>query len=538
MSKRMISVFAAILFAFSGLLMRLYRLANGEWKEAASNQAKVTVTLARARGTIYDRNGVPLTNASSRYKASVISTPEALASLAQLLPSEEWQQLRERLQSGKPVVTDLDGAVSMADGVTLALSPVRYQEEQLASHVLGYVSDDGTHGVCGIEKAYDEWLLTCGGEASVTYETDGRGQVLAGGKVEVSNTLAAAKAGLVLTLDASIQRAVECRCAPLLKKGAVVVTDPTNGDVLALASFPSFQPTRLATYLTAEDQPLFNRATAAYNCGSVFKILSTVTALEAGIPATQTFSCSGRLRVGRNVINCHHTLGHGRQTLSAAFINSCNPYYIQLVRQAGSSHLYRMATSLGFGSSLTLCDGYTTAASVFPTAGELLQPTTLANVSFGQGSLTATPLHIAQLTASVVTDGSFYPLRLVKATVDAVGNQTEMPLKAPVRLYSGSNAALLREMMRGVVEEGNGKAARPNYGGAGGKTGTAETGWKTENGSLMIQSWFTGFYPAENPQYVVTVLSEDAETTDCQAAPVFKTVCDELYKLLDKSTNK
>ena len=535
MSKRMIGVFAAILFAFSGLLTRLYRLAESEWREAASGQAKVTVTIARARGTIYDRNGVALTNATSQYKAAVVSTPEALASLSALLPDEEWQVLREQLQSGKPVVTELGEQVSIASGITLALPPVRYQEEQPAAHVIGYLGNDGVHGVCGIEKAYDEWLITCGGEARVTYETDGRGQVLSGGKVEVHNSLSAAKAGVVLTLDAAIQRAVELRCAPLLKKGAVVVVDPKNGDVLALASFPEFSPTHLADYLAAEDEPLFNRATAAYNCGSVFKILSTVTALESGVPSTQSFTCKGSLRVGTNVIRCHHTLGHGTQTLRTAFINSCNPYYIQLAREAGSSNLYRMATSLGFGSSLHLADGYATAPSVFPTATELLQPAALANLSFGQGSLTATPLHIAQMTAAVVTGGSFHPLRLVKSTIAADGDESEIPLEPPVRLFSESNATIVREMMCGVVEEGNGKSAKPDHGGAGGKTGTAETGWRTEEGALMVQSWFTGFYPAENPRYVITVLSEDSETTQQQAAPVFKAVCDELYKSLDKS---
>ncbi len=538
MSKRMIGVFAAILFAFSGLMMRLYRLAESPWREAASSQAKVTVTVARARGTIYDRNGVALTNATSRYKASVVSTPEALASLAALLPDNEWQTLREQLQSGKPVVTELGEQVSMANGISLALSPVRYQNEQLASHVIGYVGDDGTHGVCGIEEAYDEWLITCGGEATVTYETDGRGHVLSGGKVEVRNSLSAAKAGVVLTVDAAIQRAVEVRCAPLLKKGAVVVTDPQSGDVLALASFPTFTPTRLADYLAAKDQPLFNRATAAYNCGSVFKILSTVTAIESGVPSTKSFTCTGSLRVGTNVIKCHHTLGHGNQIMREAFINSCNPYYIQMAREAGAGNLYRMATSLGFGSSLLLAKGYSTAASSFPTAIELLQPTALANLSFGQGGLTATPLHVAQMTAAVVTGGSFHPLRLVKSTIAADGSENEIPLEPPVRLFSESTAALVREMMYGVIEEGNGKNAKPHYGGAGGKTGTAETGWKAEDGSFMVQSWFTGFYPAEEPLYVITVLSEDSETTEQQAAPVFKAVCDELYKLLDKSKHK
>lgn len=530
MKKRTVGIFAAILFVFSGILVRLYRLSDDELKQAAHSQSTVSVTVAQVRGTIYDRDLTALTNRQTEYRAAVTSTPQALSVLSQALADDEWEILRQQLQNGKPVMARLGQTPSVAEGISLFTVPVRYGGEALAAHLIGYLGSDG-RGATGIEKALDEALSATGGQVTVTYETDGRGQVLSGGDVVVENTLSNAKAGVVLTLDAEIQRMVEVRGAELLEKGAVVVLDPKTGDILALASFPTFEPAQLAEYLEAEDAPLFNRAIAAYNCGSVFKIVSAAAALENGVSLTQTFSCAGSLTVGTNVIKCHYLLGHGEQHLTEGFVNSCNPYFIQLVRMVGPTALYRMASAMSFDTALTLTEGLTTASAVFPSMETLLQPTALANVSFGQGELTATPLHIAQMTASVVNGGTVIPSRIVLGTVDAAGHMAVAESEPPIRLYSTATASALRDMMRKMVESDSGTPARPAIGGAGGKTGTAETGWKLEDGSTMVQSWFTGFYPADDPQYVITVLSEDAGRSKKTAAPVFKAICDELQRM-------
>lgn len=529
MKQRIVGIFAALLFVFSGILVRLYRLSNGDLKQAAQSQSTVSITVAEARGTIYDRNLVRLTNTGTEYRAAVAPTPQALSVLAETYP-DVWAVLQERLQGGKPAVAELGSQPTIADGISLFTVPVRYGSRSLAAHLVGYVGGDG-HGASGVEKALDEVLSEAAGHVRVTYETDGRGQVLPGGSMVVENTLEEANAGVVLTLDAQIQRMVEVRGAEWLEKGAVVVLDPATGDILAMASFPTFEPAKLADYLEAADSPLFNRAIAAYNCGSVFKIVSAAAALENGVSLTQTYSCAGSLPVGNNIIKCHYLLGHGEQDMTEGFVHSCNPYFIQLIRGVGPTVLYRMASALNFDSALVLTENFLTASAVFPSLQTLLQPAALANVSFGQGELTATPVHIAQMTASVVNGGVVQPCRLVKGTVDKTGIVTESDLQAPARLYSSQTAAALRDMMQKMVASDSGTAARPAVGGAGGKTGTAETGWKLEDGSTMVQSWFTGFYPADNPQYVITVLSEDAGTSKRTAAPLFKTICDELQRM-------
>ena len=527
MKKRMLWFYIAVLFAFSGLMVRLLQLAEDERLRAAGQQSSITVTVARARGTIYDRSLNRLTNRGSRYRAGVLSTPEAMAALSEALPEEEWKILYEQLQNGKPAVAVSETPLPLAAGITQVVAPVRYEEHQLAAHVIGYVGDDGTHGVSGVEQAADT-LLSDGGKVTVTYQTDGRGNALLGGTITVNNTLFQAEAGVALTLDARLQNMVEVRGGELLDKGAIVVLDPQTGHILAMASFPTFEPVRLADYLEAENAPLFNRAMAAYNCGSVFKIASAATALEVGVPLTQTFYCSGSIPVGANVIKCHQLFGHSRQDMQQGFINSCNPYFIQLMQLVGGTPLYRMATAMSFNSALKLMDNYSTAPAVFPSESELLQPTALANVSFGQGALVATPVHIAQMTAAVANGGTVRPTRLLMGTVDRYGNLDVAKEEPPITLFSPSTAEKLRSMMIRVVEEGTGVNARPQTGGAGGKTGTAETGWLLENGSTMVQSWFTGFYPADSPRYVITVLSEDVRTTKKQSAPVFQKICDEL----------
>ncbi len=528
--KRSLVLFAALLFALSGCLARLWQIARQDYGSAASSQSSVTVTVATARGTLYDRTLTRLTNTGTYAAAGVVGTPAALAALA-ADSTEDWAALSERLESGKPAVITADTSLPLADGVRQFTVPRRYGQGDIAAHVIGYLNADGT-GACGAEQALNSTLEAASGRVRITYQTDGTGRVLSGGAVTVENTLSRAAAGAALTLDSRLQAAVEALAAPLLPRGAVVVMEVATGDVLAMASFPTFETASLASYLQADDAPLFNRATAAYNCGSVFKIVTAMAALENGVPATQSFSCLGVLRVGSNRIKCHHTLGHGRLMLREAFARSCNPYFIQLAQLMGGQALHRCAVSCGFNSPLVLMNGWTTESATLPAAEALQTAARLANLSIGQGDLLATPLHVAALTACVANGGTYYSPRLYLGTVDEAGNLTRADLDPPAHLCSVATAAALRDMMCAVITDGTGQAAAPTVGTAGGKTGTAETGWlsSADSSDTMVHSWFTGFYPADSPRYAVTVLSENGGNTGHTAAPVFRTVCDWLQR--------
>ena len=143
----------------------------------------------------------------------------------------------------------------------------------------------------------------------------------------------------------------------------------------------------------------------------------------------------------------------------------------------------------------------------------------------------ATPVHIAQLVATIVNGGEVIAPTLIKGTVDENGEFTEAAVSLPQRVFSEQTAHTIREMMLGVVtDEGTSPDAQPFPEGAGGKSGTAETGW-IEDGLEVVQSWFAGYYPADDPKYVVTVLVENRDARGETSAPIFRSICEELYLL-------
>ncbi len=533
LKKRALVLFTLLLFVFSGIIMQVYRLSDTYLSQAAEKQSTVTVTVANGRGTIYDAHLRPLVNASSEYRLSVAPSAEAIAALTPQIDREQLESLSERLQSGRPAVVTLRELKASVPDSTLFSVPVRYTEPLTAPHLLGYLDGDGLHGVTGIEQAFDEYLNQCGGKATVTYTVDAMGRPLGGIKPIIENTLDETKAGVVLTIDATIQRMAQTAAQKYMTKGAVVVMEPDTGRIAAMVSLPDFQPSNVADCLEDADSPLLNRALCNYNLGSVFKIVSAAAALEQGISTATTFTCNGALQVGDTTFHCHDRLGHGALDMTGAFAKSCNPYFIQLMQQAGGTSLYNMAAALGFDRSLLLAEGYKTARAILPTSAELLLPAGVANMAFGQGSLMGTPVHVAQMVAAVANGGEIVQPTILKGYCDKEGEVSEATVTDAQRVFSEQTARTLHELMVHAVEEGTGASARPEaYAGmAGGKTGTAETGWESE-GKPVVQSWFGGFYPAEEPRYVIAVIAEDADNTGGKAAPVFKEICEGLYYIL------
>lgn len=532
MKKRALVLFTLLLFILSGVVLQVYRLSDAYLSQAAEQQGSVTVKVANSRGTIYDARLRPLTNAGEEYRLSVTPSPEAIAALSGMLDEEQLAAVSERLQSGKPAVVTLPEIPANLEGSLLFKVPVRYGGRLLAPHLLGYMDGDGLHGLTGVELAFDEYLNSCGGQASVTYSVDAMGKPLQGIAPQVVNTLADAKAGVVLTIDQDIQKIAEEAAKRYMTKGAVVVMEPATGRIAAMASLPDFQPGTVADSLDAADSPLLNRALCNYNLGSVFKITSAAAALEKGIPISTAFPCNGSVTIGNVTFHCHNRLGHGTLNMQDGFAQSCNPYFIQLMQQAGGSALLGMASNLGFDRSLILADGLKTARASLPTAEELLSPAAVGNLAFGQGSLLGTPVHVAQMVAAVVNGGKIIRPTILKGYCDKEGRLSEETIEPEQTVFSKQTAQTLKDLMIYAVKEGTGASAQPTVsaGAAGGKTGTAETGWKSEN-KAVVQSWFGGFYPAENPKYVIAVIAEDSDNTKGKSSPVFKKICEDIYML-------
>lgn len=525
MRKRVYVVLALVLVLFAGICARLFWLTQDDLHPVSEQQSSRRQVIAVARGTVYDRYLQPLVNADKQIKAAIAPQQSALTAIRDTLPKEEAETLLSRLQGGDPVVSALSFWLPPAEGITQLSVPIRYSSSR-ACHVIGYV-DDEWHGVTGIEAGYEEVLSSFSGEASVTYQVDALGNVVISGKEQLESTLPRCAGGIALTIDAQVQDAAEQAAADGLSRGAVVISDPDTGELLACLSCPSFDPNNVEDALTDAASPLLDRALTDYNCGSVFKIVTAAAALEKGIRADQTYICTGSYTVGENTFHCHNLLGDGKQTMEQAMANSCNCYFIQLAQAVGAKSLRETASAMGFEDLFEPAQGYRSARALLPSKQTLSADAALANLSIGQGELMATPLHINALTAAVANGGIWHEPTLYEGEVNEEGTLTCAKEKEGKRVFSEETAKKLQKMLASVVTNGTGSEASPAVAAAAGKTGTAETGWE-QDGKEVVQSWFTGFYPAEKPQYVITVLSENGGTTGQTAAPVFAQICNRL----------
>ncbi|MCI8360255.1 MAG: penicillin-binding protein 2 [Clostridiales bacterium] len=514
---------AALLFVSSA---RLLTLGGGDNAAAARAQSSVRVEITRPRGTIFDANLTPLTNRTTRYMAAAAPVPEAVVALRQALPADRLEAALDRLEQKRPTVVELDQPV-YAQGITMFSVFNRYDEETQAVHLLGYLDNDG-HGASGVEKAYDE-LFYSETPLSAVYTIDAAGRVLPGVEPEIEGSAGSLTDGLALTIDSRIQAVVEKSIAQL-DAGAAVVLEVGTGKIRAMSSRPAFSPLRLADSLAAEGAPFINRALTAYNVGSIFKPCVAAAALEKGISKDLGYTCTGSMVVGGRTFHCNHQEGHGPMNLLTGLEKSCNPYFYNLAAQTGAGRIMNMAKSLGFGQSRYLAEGMVSDAGTLPNLDILeRQPAALANLSIGQGDLLLSPLAICSLYEAVAGDGSYHAPSLVEGKV--TGGVLERGEEAvPTKVMSRETAAILREGLARVVQSGTGTSGAPETGGAGGKTATAETGW-IKDGRKVNQAWFAGFYPAEQPQYVIVVLAEDGAAGGSTCGPVFKAVCDGIAAL-------
>jgi len=172
-----------------------------------------------------------------------------------------------------------------------------------------------------------------------------------------------------------------------------------------------------------------------------------------------------------------------------------------------------------------------TASGSLPDEAELSAPAAVANFGFGQGRLTATPIQIAALISAFANGGGAVTPRLVMgSTADGEKMERSTAVYSPRRLFTEQAAEEVKQLMISVVEEGSGKNAKPSHGGAGGKTASAQTG-QFIKGEERVHAWFSGFYPAQQPRYVITVLAEDGDSGSEAACPVFAEIANGIWRL-------
>ncbi len=581
--ERILTVSVAGIFAL--VLMRLFflQVLQGQRYRELSEGNRIRVEVLTApRGEVRDRKGRlladcvpsftvtldPFDKAYTRNPAHIDSTLAALGPILGVDPTLLKEKIqRERKVSFLPIRlkrnVDIKSVAFVSEhrdqlpGVEVESEPLRrYPLGLMASHLLGYVGEISDKelldpqygdylsgdliGRMGIERRYEKILRGQDGKRFLEVNALGRKAELLGDKHPI---VPRRGVDLELTIDLDVQRAAEEAFAPGAR-GAVVALDPRNGEVLALASKPNYDPNEFSTGITQErwselsgggNYPLFNRAIqAAYPPGSTLKPFTSLAGLECGaiVPGTVfASSCTGEFRFGTRLFGCWNHDGHGRLSMHDAIVRSCDVYFYQLGLRIGLERLADFMSKLQL-SEKTGIDLPQERRGLFPDrawydrrfgTGRWSRGLTL-NVAIGQGEVSLTPVKLAQLAAFVGNGGVLWKPHLVRSVASGASPQAFDSLRqvVPVSPY---NLEAVRSAMASVVSDPNGTGgqARLDSIAVAGKTGTAQ------NPHGKDHALFICFAPAEAPRIAVAVLVENAGHGSSAAAPIARKVLEAFF---------
>ena len=397
-----------------------------------------------------------------------------------------------------------------------------YPYNNLASQIIGFCGSDN-QGLDGIEAKYDNELK--GEKGSIQKHTDAKGGEIGH---EGENYVPAIDGNdLVLTIDLTIQSIAEkyleeaCIDNKCTDGGNIIVMNPQNGDILAMATYPSYNLNEPYEPYTDELKSVWesmeqsektkqlqavwrNKAIAdTYEPGSVFKLITASSALEEGITDTDNegeFNCNGGIEIAGVRIKCwRYYRPHGSESLRQALMNSCNPVFIGLGQKIGVQKYYSYLRKFGLLNP-TGIDLPGEATSIF-LAENKVGPVELATISFGQ-RFEITPIQLATAVSSIANGGMKVKPRVVKQIINSQTKEIkEIPVEKTERVISEETSQKVLSMMESVVSEGTGKNAKVAGYRIGGKTGTSEDGVNTNK---YVTS-FCGVAPIDNPQAVVLV---------------------------------
>lgn len=583
-------VILTIFILLLALIVRIgfLQFVNGKTlKQKASSQLYYTQTISANRGSIYDSTGTVL--ATSYAADNIIIVPSkideeeknlvasALSSIFEL----DFNQVLAELNSSKSKITLVKNASKdkvdqlekwieendITYGAIYSEDTVAryYPYSTLASNVIGFCGTD-SQGLSGIEYTWDSVLTGTSGK-SISSKDASQSQIP---NSEETYIPAVNGYDLTLTIDVNIQSIVEKYLKQAVEEndctrgGTTIVMDPSNGDILAMASYPDFDlnsPFTPNTYIsndwdrltTSEKSTLLQKMwnnkciTDTYEPGSVFKTITAAVALEediSDVDSPNKFFCSGVEVVADRNIRCWRTKHHGSQSLRDAYDNSCNPAFVQLGKLIGSTSLYKYYNAFGFfkktGISLS-----GEANGIFFDLKDV-GPVQLATMSFGQ-RFTITPLQMISSISAIVNDGILMQPRIVKSITNTdTGELTTVPTTAVRQVVSKTTSENIKSMMQSEVEKGTGKRGAVTGYAIGGKTGTSEPSQSnTEEGYVAS---FVGIGPVENTKAVILVCLYDPQGVSHQggqiAAPVASNIFSEVLPYLgiasnaDKSSNE
>ncbi len=508
----------------AALVCRLYYIqvmCHDDLDTGAKAQQVIQVQSRNDRGIIYDRNMIRLTDNCLSYYYLIEKKKETvgLEKLLSRIDAEPAGAKGEEYVVYKTDTFDKNVNEQLIDdyGAYAFCGSGRYQSDQIAAHLIGYLTGREKTGASGLEKMFQYRLASS--QAMLMLTGNGIGAPIEGlGVSEKEERQNISPSAVVTTLDGGLQKKVEEIMREREISGAVIVLDTATGQVLTMASSPTFDPNRIDEYLNSEEGELINKATQGqYPPGSVFKIVVAAAALESGVADEKsTYRCEGSTVVnGVELICDDHPDGHGTVDMERAFALSCNGYFARLAKEIGSETIIDMAQRLGLGQ--TVIEGFPDEESgAFPSKEDRVY-SGLSNLAIGQGNLLTTPVQIARLTNIIACGGIDHEITV---TMSEKSSQEQGQ-----RVLTETTARRVGAMMEKVCEEGTASSAEFHVSAAG-KTGSAESG---EGENYTVHGWFTGYFPAENPEYTVTVVAEDGKTGSSSALPVFEEIVNYLY---------
>lgn len=507
------------------------------------------------RGSIYDRNGVVLAGNQAVCSISVIHNqiedPETVIRVLSEkleLPEEdvrrrvEKRSVREKIKSNvDKELADEIRAMNLA-GVMIDEDYKRYYPySTLASHVLGFTGSDN-QGIVGLEVYYDDLLM--GENGSINTVTNARG-------IEVENMAerrveGTAGQNLVTSIDINIQQYITQKALEVLEKKqakrvCIIVMNPQNGEIYALADVPEYNLNEPFTLNYETDgtvtQDMWNQMwrnyciSDTYEPGSTFKIVTATTAFEQGVLRVEDqFYCPGYHIVEDRRIRCHKVAGHGAETFREGIMNSCNPVFMQVGERIGVDGFYDGLRKLGLFEQ-TGVDLPGEANSIFHKQ-EKVGPVELATMSFGQ-SFQITPLQLMRAASAVVNGGNLITPHFGVYTTDENNNVTEvLKYETKTGAVSTATSETMKGLLEAVVAEGTGHRAYIAGYSIGGKTATSEKLPRSENRYI---SSFLGFSPADNPQVMTLILIDEPQGIyygGTIAAPVVGEIYDNILPYL------
>lgn len=546
--KRLQIIGISLILIYALLLSRLLFIQvymGKEYTRKAVQQRMVYIPISTNRGIIYDRNLIPITDREVKkvvvaYPAFVYDKKAAIETISKAcgISREIVEKKMDSSQDTVEFICEIkqNEHLSLIDsgrlkGVISVEKRLRYTEDSIAKHVVGYIGKTDKLGNMGIEKSMNSYLEGRGSD-SIAAVVDSSKNIIRGlGFRKVEAPKDGVNYSMKLTLDYHIQSIIEKALEDNDIQGSIVVLDVKNGDILGMVSKPDFDQSNVEKYMKSSGNELINQSVWQFDLGSIFKTVVAAAAIEEKmVNSDEKYKCEGYIDVGSKRIKCSTYKSHENREIDMkeAFALSCNTAYIKIGTRIGAENILEMAEKLGFGQKLCFTIPEE-KAGYLPTA----QEDGIGNISIGQGKIQVTPLQVTSMMATIANNGIRNDPQLVEALITDKGlTVKKLERSRPQIVLNPTTSKLLKDMLHEVTLTGTGKQANmEEYGGSSGKTSSAQTG--IDDGEV-VQGWFTGFVPYAKPKYAITVFIYNGQSGGGAAAPIFKEVATEILEVVKR----